>query len=83
MLFFFDVETTGLPARRGVSYSDVNNWPRIVSISWTLYETDQSLVAHKYAVIRPEVQRVLDRLTGVPVDIEPRFVTKGVGHGEE
>jgi hypothetical protein len=26
-------------------------------------------------VVRPEVQRVLDRLTGVPVDIEPRFVT--------
>lgn len=26
-------------------------------------------------VIRPEVQRVLDRLEGVPVDIRPRFVT--------
>ena len=26
-------------------------------------------------MIRPEVQRVLDRLTNVPVDIEPRFVT--------
>ena len=26
-------------------------------------------------VVRPEVQRVLDRLQGVPVDIEPRFVT--------
>jgi hypothetical protein len=29
----------------------------------------------KQAVIRPEVQRVLDRLKSVPVDIEPRFVT--------
>ena len=27
------------------------------------------------AVVRPPVQRVLDRLSGVPVDIEPRFVT--------
>jgi hypothetical protein len=26
-------------------------------------------------VVRPPVQRVLDRLVGVPVDIEPRFVT--------
>ena len=26
-------------------------------------------------VIRPEVKAVLDRLTKVPVDIEPRFVT--------
>jgi hypothetical protein len=29
----------------------------------------------RLAVVRPEVQKVLDRLTGVPVDIEPRFVT--------
>jgi hypothetical protein len=29
----------------------------------------------KQAVLRPEVQRVLDRLKTVPVDIEPRFVT--------
>jgi hypothetical protein len=27
------------------------------------------------AVVRPSVQRVLDRLVNVPVDIEPRFVT--------
>jgi hypothetical protein len=26
-------------------------------------------------VIRPETQRVLDRLTDVPVDIRPRFTT--------
>ncbi len=29
----------------------------------------------RLAVIRPEVQRVLDRLGDVPVDIEPQFVT--------
>jgi hypothetical protein len=29
----------------------------------------------RLAVIRPEVQRVLDRLEGVPVDIEPQFLT--------
>jgi len=29
----------------------------------------------KMAVVRPEVQRVLDRLKDVPVDIAPRFVT--------
>jgi hypothetical protein len=29
------------------------------------------------AVVRPPVQDVLDRLTDVPVDIEPRFVTAG------
>jgi hypothetical protein len=29
----------------------------------------------KMAVVRPEVQRVLDKLARVPVDIEPHFVT--------
>ena len=29
----------------------------------------------KLGVVRPQVQAVLDRLKGVPVDIEPRFVT--------
>jgi hypothetical protein len=29
----------------------------------------------KKGVVRPEVQRVLDRLRGIPVDIAPRFVT--------
>jgi hypothetical protein len=29
----------------------------------------------RLAVVRPEVQRALDRLGRVPVDIEPRFVT--------
>jgi hypothetical protein len=31
----------------------------------------------KMVVVRPEVQRVLDKLTDVPVDIEPRFTTAG------
>jgi hypothetical protein len=29
----------------------------------------------KLGVVRPEVQKVLDRLTAVPVDIEPKFTT--------
>jgi hypothetical protein len=29
----------------------------------------------RLGVVRPEVQLMLDRLTDVPVDIEPRFVT--------
>jgi Peptidase family M49 len=29
----------------------------------------------RLGVVRPEVQKVLDKLTGIPVDIEPKFVT--------
>ena len=38
------------------------------------YDRAQALIAEQ-AILRPDVQRALDRLTGVPVDIEPRFVT--------
>jgi len=38
------------------------------------YAASKQLIA-TMAVIRPPVQRVLERLASVPVDIEPRFVT--------
>ncbi len=38
------------------------------------YEKARAL-GDRLGVIRPPVQRVLDQLTAVPVDIEPRFVT--------
>jgi hypothetical protein len=38
------------------------------------YEKAKAL-SDKLGVIRPEVRRVLDRLTGVPVDIAPHFTT--------
>jgi hypothetical protein len=38
------------------------------------YTGAQALLA-KLGVVRPEVQRVLDRLRDVPVDIEPEYVT--------
>ena len=38
------------------------------------YPAAKDMLARR-AVVRPEVQRVLDRLQGVPVDIEPQFAT--------
>jgi hypothetical protein len=38
------------------------------------YAAAQELIK-KLGVVRPDVQKVLDRLKDVPVDIEPRFVT--------
>jgi hypothetical protein len=38
------------------------------------YAAAQALL-NQMVVIRPEVQRVLDKLTHVPVDIEPKFLT--------
>ena len=45
------------------------------------YAAAQELIK-KLGVVRPEVQKVLDRLKNVPVDIEPRFVTAEMLRGE-
>jgi hypothetical protein len=38
------------------------------------YDKAKALIA-KLGVVRPQVQSVLDKLTSVPVDIEPKFTT--------
>ena len=38
------------------------------------YDKAKALI-ESLGVVRPPVQKVLDRLTGVPVDIEPTFTT--------
>ncbi|AKQ63933.1 MutT/NUDIX family protein [Myxococcus hansupus] len=56
--------------------------PSVVSLTKQLMEIQgrgdrkaaEALLA-KQGVVRPPVQRVLERLQGVPVDIEPRYVT--------
>ncbi|HJN47062.1 MAG TPA: hypothetical protein QF572_23110 [Vicinamibacterales bacterium] len=45
----------------------------------TIQATDDFAAAEQIletrGVVRPEVQRVLDRLEGIPTDIRPRYVT--------
>lgn len=40
MYLFFDLETTGLPKKRGLSYKHLYNWPHIVQISWYISDAD-------------------------------------------
>jgi hypothetical protein len=47
----------------------------IMTMEATGAYVDAKQMIEKMAVVRPPVQRVLDRLASVPVDIEPRFVT--------
>ena len=53
-LFFFDVETTGLPKGRNSSYWDVSNWPRIVSICWLITDHTGNIIENYYKLIKPE-----------------------------
>jgi len=55
---FVDTETTGLPQeRKKVPESMENNWPDIISIAWSVYETEDKqavCMGRKYHIVKPE-----------------------------
>ena len=51
---FFDTETTGVPKNYKAHYSDTNNWPRIVQISWLVASEDRKVIRQEDHIIRPE-----------------------------
>ena len=51
---FFDTETTGLPTNWKAPVSDINNWPRIVQIAWTLSSQEDGRLESKDFIIKPE-----------------------------
>lgn len=48
---FFDTETMGLPKNYKASYTDTDNWPQIVQLSWLLSE-DQSLLKQSDNIVK-------------------------------
>lgn len=38
---FFDTETTGLPKNYKAPYTDLENWPRVVQLSWLISENSE------------------------------------------
>lgn len=65
MYLFFDVETTGLPTRRGASYRETSVWPRIVSIAWAFYNDEGEVQSETEYVIRPDGFRIPAAATAI------------------
>lgn len=51
---FFDTETTGVPRNYKAPYTDTNNWPRIVQISWLVVSKDKAIIRQEDHIIKPE-----------------------------
>jgi len=54
MYLFFDTETTGLPKSYKAKVEDVNNWPRMVQIAWSLYDEKKQEIEFMDFIIKPE-----------------------------
>ena len=40
----FDVETTGLPKKKGALPEEIQYWPHVVQISWLVFDTESRLI---------------------------------------
>lgn len=52
-ILFFDTETTGLPKDYNAPVSDVENWPRIVQLSWVLADCNATVLSECNYIIKP------------------------------
>ncbi len=53
MYLFFDTETTGLPQNWKAPVTDLDNWPRLIQIGWTLCNTEGKRVDSAEYIIKP------------------------------
>ena len=54
MYIIFDTETTGLPKRWDLPYTDTDNWPRCIQIAWQLHDDNGKLIEAKDYLVRPD-----------------------------
>lgn len=53
-ILFFDCETNGLPIDYKASYTDVDNWPRVMQLGWILADESGKVLNQKGMLIKPE-----------------------------
>lgn len=65
--FFFETETTGLPNNYKGHYSETENWPRIVQLSWLIADAEGSVLAESDYIIKVDfkIPRKASRIHGI------------------
>lgn len=53
-ILFVDCETNGLPIDYKASYTEVDNWPRVISLAWILTDENANVVAQSHSLIKPD-----------------------------
>lgn len=52
-IIFFDTETTGLAKSDSASYTDIDNWPRLVQIAWIVCDEKQKIISKGDYIVKP------------------------------
>lgn len=78
MIVFFDTETTGLPKRRNVPVTDLDNWPRLVEIGWLVLDGNFAEIDAKEFIIKPEGFRIPAEASRIHGITHERATAEGV-----
>jgi DNA polymerase III epsilon subunit-like protein len=60
-IIVFDVETTGLPLDWGKPSTDVDNWPRVISFAWELFDETGETISQHHHLIEPDGWQIPDK----------------------
>lgn len=52
-ILFIDTETNGLPIDYKASYTDVNNWPRVIALGWILADETGKILRESHELVLP------------------------------
>lgn len=65
LFLFFDTETTGIPISYDAPSSDIDNWPRLIQLSWILStETGENISVHDL-IIKPNGFKIPKSATAI------------------
>lgn len=64
---FLDVETTGLPSNYNAHYTQVDNWPRVVQLSWLVASPNGEVLKESDNIIKVNfpIPREVSRIHGI------------------
>lgn len=77
MILFFDTETTGVPVNYRASYTDTNNWPRLVQLGFIAYEDGIEKQAVE-RIVKPDgfaISEQVSNIHGVTQSVAETFGT--------
>lgn len=75
-IVFFDTETIGLPKNYKLPYTDLDNWPRMLQIAWTV-EQDGRLLDERNYIVYPHEFSIPAKITELTRISEKRAKEEG------
>ena len=78
MYLIFDTETTGLPKNYQAPLDDFSNWPRMVQIAWSIYDSEGNHWESYSYIIKPNGFIISDEVAKIHRITQERALSEGI-----